>query len=115
MIDLTAELFKKADKGDVKNIIYITQGVLAPPFEGVEFGMAEKTVEEAIAMATGFSKEEVTKVYRKKGDMGLAAEEIKGRTKAQEHEGQQADGQLVLRSNDKDIGHVWRGQARTPR
>src|SRR5208283_5245136 len=49
--------------------------------EGVEFGMAEKMVEEAIAIATGFSKEEVTKEYRKKGDMGLAAEEIKGKTK----------------------------------
>ncbi len=81
MIDLMAEVFKKAMEDEIKNIIYITQGVLAPPYEGVEFGMAEKMVEEAIAIATGFSKEEVTKEYRKKGDMGLAAEEIKGKTK----------------------------------
>lgn len=81
MIELMADLFKKADKEEVRYIIYITQGVLAPPFEGVEFGMAEKMVEEAIAIATGFTKEDVTKEYRKKGDMGLAAEEIKGKTK----------------------------------
>jgi DNA ligase-1 len=81
MIDLMAEVFRKADGDEVKNIIYITQGALAPPYEGVEFGMAEKTVEEAIAIATGFSKEEVTKTYRKRGDMGLAAEEIKGMTR----------------------------------
>ncbi len=81
MIDLMAEIFKKAANDEVKSIVYITQGALAPPYEAVEFGMAEKTVEEAIAIATGFSKEEVTKEYRKKGDMGLAAEEIKGKTK----------------------------------
>ncbi len=81
MIDLMAEVFKKADKDEVKNIIYITQGVLAPPYEGMEFGMAEKTVEESIAIATGLKKEEVEKEYRKQGDMGLAAQALKEKTR----------------------------------
>lgn len=79
MIDVMAEVFKKAGKDEIKPIIYITQGVLTPPFEGLEFGMAEKTIEEAIAFSTGISKEAVEREYRKLGDIGLAAEEIKKR------------------------------------
>jgi DNA ligase-1 len=81
MVDILSELFKKADKEEVPKVIYITQGVLAPPFEGVEFGMAEKLVEESIAIATGYSKAEVEKVYRSKGDMGAAAMELRGKSK----------------------------------
>ncbi|MCL4379841.1 ATP-dependent DNA ligase [Candidatus Marsarchaeota archaeon] len=81
MIELMSEVFRKADKGEVKSIIYITQGVLAPPYEGVEFGMAEKMVEESIAIATGFSKEDVEKEYRKQGDMGQAAQALKEKTR----------------------------------
>ena len=81
MIDLMAEIFKKADKDEIKSIIYITQGVLAPPYEGIEFGMAEKMVEEAIAIATGLKKDDVEKEYRKQGDMGLAAQALKERTR----------------------------------
>jgi DNA ligase-1 len=77
MIDVMAEVFKSASKDEIKPIIYITQGILVPPFEGVEFGMAEKTIEDAIAFSTGISKEAVEKEYRKLGDIGLAAEEIK--------------------------------------
>ncbi len=81
MIDILSELFKKIKSDEVSNVIYITQGVLAPPFEGVEFGMAEKMVEESIAIATGFSKEDVEKEYRKQGDMGKAAQLIKEKSK----------------------------------
>lgn len=81
MIDILTELFKKAKENEIKHIVYITQGILAPAFEGVEFGMAEKTVQEAISIATGHTKEEVEKEYRKQGDMGLAAQAIKEKTK----------------------------------
>ncbi len=81
MIDIMSDLFKKAKPNEIKNIVYITQGVLAPPFEGIEFGMAEKMVEESIAIATGFTKEDVEKEYRKQGDMGKAAQIIKEKTK----------------------------------
>ncbi len=81
MIDLLAEMFKDADKREIKNLIYTTQGVLAPPFEGLQIGIAEKFAENAIAMATGFEKEQVIATYRKLGDMGLAAEEFTSKTK----------------------------------
>ncbi|MGC8478805.1 MAG: ATP-dependent DNA ligase [Candidatus Micrarchaeia archaeon] len=76
MIDILKDVFKKSGKGEIGKIIYITQGVLAPPFEGIEFGLAEKMAEEAISIATGFSKEEANALYKKKGDLGSVAEEL---------------------------------------
>ena len=81
MIDIMSELLKKAKHDEIGHVVYITQGILAPPFEGVEFGMAEKMVEEAIGIATGFTKEEVEKEYKKTGDMGKAAQNITGKSK----------------------------------
>ncbi|MGC8648772.1 MAG: ATP-dependent DNA ligase [Candidatus Micrarchaeia archaeon] len=81
MIDILAEVFKKAESNEIMHIVYMTQGVLAPPFEGIEFGMAEKMVEEAIAISTGFTKEEVDKAYKKAGDLGIVAQDFIGKTK----------------------------------
>ncbi len=81
MIDIMTELFKKTKPNEISKVVYITQGILAPAFEGVEFGMAEKMVEEAIAIATGYTKEEVEEEYKKTGDMGKAAQIMKEKSK----------------------------------
>ncbi|MDE1855967.1 MAG: ATP-dependent DNA ligase [Candidatus Micrarchaeota archaeon] len=81
MIDVLTEMLSKVKKNEIRKLIYFTQGVLAPPFEGVEIGIAEKLVSEAIARASGHTKEEVFAAYKKAGDMGTAAEQIAEKSK----------------------------------
>ncbi len=81
MIDILTEMFKKAKKEEMKPLIYMTQGMLAPPFEGIEIGIAEKLAEESIAIATGYSKEEVEKSFKKTGDLGVTAEQLMAQSK----------------------------------
>ena len=81
MIDLFSELLGKSGKEEIKQLVYITQGRLGPAFEPVETGIAEKFAIAAVAMATGHDEAEVTRRYRKSGDMGLAAQELVGSTK----------------------------------
>ena len=81
MIDILSELLKLAKPDEIKKIVYMTQGVLAPPFEGIDFGVAEKILEEAIGIATGNSKESVEKTYKKYGDMGEAAMKLREESK----------------------------------
>ena len=81
MIEILTEMLKKTNANDIAETIYITQGYLKPPFEGLDFGVAEKLVEEALAIATGFTKEQVEREYRKSGDLGLAAEIVKKSSK----------------------------------
>jgi DNA ligase-1 len=81
MVDILAELLRKCTVAEIDKIIYMTEGVLAPPFEGVEFGVAEKIMEDAIAVATGHTKEDAEKEYKKTGDMGLVAKSLAEKSK----------------------------------
>jgi DNA ligase-1 len=81
MIEILTELFGKATDGEIAQVVYITQGVLAPPSEGVEFGVAEKMAQEAIAIATGYTKEQAESEYKKSGDLGTAAQLLREKSK----------------------------------
>ncbi|OGH39385.1 MAG: DNA ligase [Candidatus Levybacteria bacterium RIFCSPLOWO2_01_FULL_37_26] len=76
LIDILSDLFKHSSKEEIDKITYLIQGRIAPFFEPVEIGMAEKTVASAIALAYESKKEEVLKLYGRLGDMGLVAEKL---------------------------------------
>ncbi|MEM4152823.1 MAG: ATP-dependent DNA ligase [Candidatus Pacearchaeota archaeon] len=76
MFEILSEFFKKVSKEEIDKIVYFCEEQLLPPFKGVEIGMAEKMVEKAIAKASNKSLEEVTKQYKKLGDLGLVAENV---------------------------------------
>ncbi|MEM3839240.1 MAG: ATP-dependent DNA ligase [Candidatus Micrarchaeaceae archaeon] len=76
MIDILSEMLGKAGKAEIRPLIYLTQGLLGPPFEGLQLGIAEKFAQQAIASATGFSNGEVEANAKKTGDLGNTAEEL---------------------------------------
>lgn len=76
LIDILSKLFKESDAQEIGKICYLLQGRVAPFFEPVEIGMAENMVAVAVARAFDKEKGDVIKVYRKLGNMGLAAEEL---------------------------------------
>jgi len=76
MTDLLAQLFKEADSDEIERIVYLSQGQLAPAHKQIEIGMGEKYAEEAIAKASGHSREDVHKQFKKIGDLGLVAEHV---------------------------------------
>lgn len=102
LIDILSDLFKHSSKDEIDKIIYLTQGRIAPFFEALEIGMAEKTVASAIALVYGSTKEKVLKLYGKLGDMGLVSEELSRR---HSHEsGPSALRSLRLEENPEDAG-----------
>jgi DNA ligase-1 len=76
LIDILSDLFKKSKGDEIDKIVYLTQGRIAPFFEAIEIGMAEKQVAQAIASAYGSTKEKALKLYGKLGDMGPVAVEM---------------------------------------
>jgi len=82
MTKILAELLEKADEESIKKIVFLCQGRLGANYEKIESGLGEKMVVEAIAKATGFTKKEIEKEFREKGDLGLVAEEF-GKQKKQ--------------------------------
>lgn len=74
--DLLAELLKKMKLSETSKGIYLVLGQLGPDFANQEFGMAVKMVIRAVAIGTGVPVEEVTKKYKKRGDIGALVEEM---------------------------------------
>ncbi|KQB36668.1 MULTISPECIES: ATP-dependent DNA ligase [Acidiplasma] len=72
---ILANLLKKANN-DLKFIVYLVQGKLAPDFEGIEFGMSDKLIIKSLSSVSGLSDEEVNKIFYKTGDLGTTAMEI---------------------------------------
>ena len=77
MTDTLAEIFGEASPEEIDKIIYLTQGQVKPPFKGIDIGLGEKYVQEAIATATGYSKKKVKEEFDETGDLGEAASKLK--------------------------------------
>src|SRR2546428_2507039 len=77
LIAILAELFRSIESPDeIEKVCYLVQGRIAPFFEALEMGMAEKTVARSIAIAYNTSPEQVSMLYSALGDMGLVAEQV---------------------------------------
>jgi DNA ligase-1 len=76
MTGLLAELFKEASPEEAERIAYIVEGELLPPYMGVDMGMGEKLVLQAIAEGSGDSRKEVEKEFDALGDLGGVAEKL---------------------------------------
>ena len=96
MAELLAKLFKKMNADEAERVAYIIQGELLPPYMGVDIGIGEKFVLQAIANASGFSRKEVEGEYAKLGDLGKTAEKLIGQKK-----------QRSLHSEDLTIVYVY--------
>jgi len=84
LIDILSELFTSVKTGEqLEKICYLVQGRVAPFFEPIEFGMADKTVASAASVAYGIDREKVLALYSKLGDMGLAVQQLSEKNKVQ--------------------------------
>lgn len=81
LIDILCELFKQAKPEEVAEITYFLQGRIAPFYEAVEIGMAEKGVAASIARAYCVGRDQVLKEYGKLGDLGKVAQELNEKLK----------------------------------
>ncbi len=81
MIDLLEQMIKNVGKDEIRALVYFTEGVVAPAFDGIEMGIAEKLAEEAIANATGYEKGVVAADFKKSGDLGSTAESMTSKSK----------------------------------
>lgn len=96
MTDILASLFRKTGASGIDRLVYFVQGIIAPPYEGLDLGMGERFAVEAIASASGYTKNEVDAHYKKSGDLGDTAEALLGKKK-----------QTSLSTSEMDIRYVY--------
>src|SRR6266516_6072041 len=77
LIELLTQLFRSIERPDeIEQVCYLVQGRVAPFFEALEMGMAEKSAARSIAMAYHTTSEHVEALYATLGDMGLVAGQV---------------------------------------
>jgi DNA ligase-1 len=96
MTDILSELFKKTSASEIDKLVYLMQGILAPPYEDIDVGIGERFAISAIAASAGYSVPEVDKHYKKSGDLGLTAQSLLSKKK-----------QMALSTKDMDITFVY--------
>lgn len=96
LIDILSQLFQKVKVDEVAKVVYLIQSRVAPFYEPIEIGMAEKTVAASIARSYGVEKEEVLKEYGKVGDLGLVVQKLS----AIKRHPERSEGSQDLKSRD---------------
>ncbi len=78
---LLVEMLGEAAPKELPELLYFSQGLLRPEYEGIELGMADSLVKRAVAAATGAGPAEIDRSLRSSGDLGTtAAALLEGRT-----------------------------------
>ena len=74
--EFLADLFRASKPQEIGEICYLLQGRTVPLYEAVEFGVADRFMIRAIALAYNSSEEAVKREFKRFGDLGAAAEAL---------------------------------------
>lgn len=77
-----SELFRNLKEDEIKKTVYLLQGRIAPLYEGLEFGMAEKMAVRSICRALNIDNKFFDNRYKKIGDLGKTVESFKTEIKS---------------------------------
>ncbi|HTS90106.1 MAG TPA: ATP-dependent DNA ligase [Gemmatimonadales bacterium] len=81
MVELTADLLRRAGERSAERVVYLLQGRLRPPYEGLEIGVGEQLLTATLAKAYHCSRATVSRRLERLGDLGLVAEALSSEPK----------------------------------
>src|SRR6266568_7658359 len=76
LVRILSEVYRACSVDELEPITYLIQGRLAPFFEPVEIGLGERLLMNAMAVAYSVPKEDVIKLNRQTGDLGMTAHRL---------------------------------------
>jgi len=74
MAAILVEMFRQTPPREMKEVVYLTEGRIAPDYAGIELGLADKLAIRVLAQVTGLGDKAVDAMAKEKGDLGLVAE-----------------------------------------
>jgi DNA ligase-1 len=78
---ILSDLFQKTTKDEIKEVVYLSLGILAPNYESLLLNLAEKMIMRSISIAYKKDLEFVTEKYKEMGDLGNTAQILSDKTK----------------------------------
>lgn len=78
MRSILSELFRPLPPAVLGPVLYLSQGLLRPEYEGVELGVADSLARRAVALAAGVDEPSVARRTETTGDLGTTVQELFG-------------------------------------
>lgn len=75
LTSVVENFLKQVDTKYLPKVLLLLSGEIFPKYTGKEIGVASQLLIRAISISTGFSEEKINELFKKTGDLGLAAEE----------------------------------------
>ncbi|PIU03536.1 DNA ligase [Candidatus Shapirobacteria bacterium CG08_land_8_20_14_0_20_39_18] len=76
MTEILARLIGEAGLDEIDKVVYLIQGRVAPLYEPLEFGMADRIMIQVLARAFGVPPSVISKQFGKLGDLGVVGEKM---------------------------------------
>ena len=73
---LLSEFLKQVPKEDMHHIMLLVQGKVFPNWDDRKIGFAARLVLKALTISTGISVDDMEKLWKETGDLGLVAETV---------------------------------------
>jgi len=73
---ILADLYRPLAPDDLGRVLYLSQGMLRPEYEGVELGVAGSLGRRAVALAAEVDEAEVARRTERSGDLGSTVQEL---------------------------------------
>lgn len=97
MTEILSRLLKEASASEVAKICYLSQGRLGPLYASLDFNLADKMMVRVLSQAFSVSVDAVWRQYKRTGDLGEVAENLKDNTLS-----------LIKRTtNDLSVGEAY--------
>ncbi|MBW2969391.1 ATP-dependent DNA ligase [Candidatus Woesearchaeota archaeon] len=74
--EILSDFFKKCPKSELRISAYLLSGRISSEYKGVITGMSNKLALRAVAVASKKDLKKITKIYKKKGDVGFTAQKL---------------------------------------
>ena len=75
-VDIISEFLKSIKKEELGKIINLLQGKVYADWEELKLGMSERLILKVINKSTGISQDKVEMLWKKRGNLGMVAEEL---------------------------------------
>src|SRR3989344_2079664 len=75
-IEIISEFLRKVKKDELKGVVYLLEGRIFPEGDKRKIGFSNRLMIKALNVASGDGADKIENLFRKKGDLGLVAEEV---------------------------------------
>ncbi|MBS3150780.1 ATP-dependent DNA ligase [Candidatus Woesearchaeota archaeon] len=108
-IEIISEFLRKVKKDELKGVVYLLEGRIFPEGDKRKIGFSNRLMIKALNVASGDGADKIENLFRKKGDLGLVAEEVFKKRKQATLSARELDSGKVLENIRKLAGLEGKG------